>query len=188
MNILVIDNHPERAGILETALLDLGHAVVVRAPTNQRIHHLVSSFEPDVVIVDAQSPDRDMLEDIALTSDRSPRPIIFFAEDDDDDVIRRSIQAGVSAYIVDGLQPERVNTIVKVAISRFEAFQSLRGELQKTRDELSDRKVIDRAKGLLMHHRDCDEAAAFNAMRKMAMNKSVRLVDIAQDVISLFDS
>ena len=188
MNILVIDNQPERAKVIEEALTGIGHSVVVRTPDQTRIHQLVASFQPDVVIVDAQSPDRDMLEDVALTSDRNPRPIIFFAEDDDSEVIRQSIEAGVSAYIVDGLQPERVNTIIKVAISRFEAFQSLRGELKKTRDELADRKVIDRAKGLLMKHRNCDEEAAFSAMRKMAMNKSVRMVEIAHDVITLFES
>lgn len=187
MNILVIDQHLERAHILETALTALGYAVVIRSPDKHRIYQLVESFQPDVVIVDAQSPDRDMLEDVALTSDRTPRPIIFFAEDDDDTVIRDAIAAGVSAYIVDGLQASRVNTIIKVAISRFEAFQALRGELRKTRDELADRKVIDRAKGLLMKHRECDEAAAFGAMRKMAMNRKVRLVEIAQDILVLFD-
>lgn len=188
MNILVIDDQPERAVVLERALTDIGHQVVVRPPGRNSLHQLVLSFSPDVVIVDAQSPDRDMLEDVALASDRTPRPIIFFAEDDDSDVIRRSIEAGVSAYVVDGLKPERVNTIIKVAISRFNAHQSLRGELEKTRSELADRKLIERAKGLLMQHRQCTEAEAFGAMRSMAMKKKVRLSEVAQDVLSLFET
>jgi response regulator NasT len=186
MNILVIDQIAKRAETLEQALVKLGHNVMVRPPGKYAIYQMVESFQPDVVIVDADSPDRDTLEDVSVTSDRCPRPIIFFSDDEDDEVIRQSIQAGVSAYIVDGLQPNRVKTLLNVAISRFEQHQKLKGELQKTRDELADRKVIDKAKGLLMKHKECDEEAAFAAMRKMAMNKNIRLAEIAQDVIDLF--
>ena len=186
MNILIVDQIAGRAEPLEAALVELGHNVVVRPPGKYAIYQMVESFQPDVVIVDAQSPDRDTLEDVSMTTDRLPRPIIFFADDEDDDVIRQSIQAGVSAYIVDGLQPNRVKTLLNVAITRFEEHQRLKGELQKTRDELADRKIIDRAKGLLMKHKQCDEEAAFSAMRKMAMNKNVKLAEIAEDVIELF--
>lgn len=186
MNILIVDQIAGRAEPLEAALVDLGHNVVVRPPGKYAIYHMVESFQPDVVIVDAESPDRDTLEDVSMTTDRLPRPIIFFADDEDDDVIRQSIQAGVSAYIVDGLQPNRVKTLLNVAISRFEEHQKLKGELKKTRDELADRKIIDRAKGLLMKHKQCDEEAAFAAMRKMAMNKNVKLAEIAEDIIELF--
>lgn len=186
MNILIIDQIARRAEPLEQALRDLGHDVVVRPPGKYAIYQMVESFQPDVVIVDADSPDRDTLEDVSMTTDKAPRPIIFFADDEDDAVIRQSIQAGVSAYIVDGLQPSRVKTLLNVAISRFEEHQRLKGELVKTRNELADRKVIDKAKGLLMKHKECDEEAAFTAMRKMAMNKNVKLADIAQDIIDLF--
>ncbi|MDX1474625.1 MAG: ANTAR domain-containing protein [Reinekea sp.] len=186
MNILIIDQIAKRAEPLEQALRDLGHEVLVRPPGKYAIYKMVESFQPDVVIVDADSPDRDTLEDVSMTSDRLPRPIIFFANDEDDDVIRQSIQAGVSAYIVDGLQPSRVKTLLNVAISRLQEQQSLKAELKKTSYELSDRKIIDKAKGLLMKHKQCDEDAAFSAMRKMAMNKNVRLSEIAQDVIDLF--
>lgn len=186
MNILIIDQIESRAEPLKLALIDLGHQVLVRPPGRYAIYRLVESFSPDVVIVDAESPDRDMLEDVSITSDKLPRPIIFFAEDEDDRVVRQSIQAGVSAYVVDGLQPNRVKTLLNVAITRFEEHQRLKSELQKTRNELADRKVVDRAKGLLMKHKACDEDAAFNVMRKMAMNKGVKLVDIAQDMIDLF--
>lgn len=186
MNILLIDHIAKRAETLESALKKLGHDVLIRPPGKYAIYQMVESFQPDVVIVDAESPDRDTLEDVAVTSDRYPRPIIFFADDEDDEVIRQSIQAGVSAYVVDGLQPNRVKTLLNVAISRFDEHQKIKGELKKTRDELADRKIIDKAKGLLMKHKDCDEDAAFSAMRKMAMNKNVRLAEIAQDVIDLF--
>jgi response regulator NasT len=186
MNILLIDQIANRAKPLEVALTALGHQVVVRPSGKYTIYHMVETFQPDVVIVDADSPDRDTLEDVSATSDRYPRPIIFFATDEDDQVIRQSIQAGVSAYIVDGLQPSRVKTLLNVAISRFEEHQRLKGELLKTRNELSDRKILDKAKGLLMKHKQCDEDAAFSAMRKMAMNKNVKLAEIAQDVIDLF--
>ncbi len=186
MNILLIDQDINRAEPLEAALNGLGHNVLLRPPGKYAIYQMVESFQPDVVIVESDSPDRDTIEDVSLTSDKYPRPIIFFANDEDDDVIRQSIQAGVSAYIVDGLQAGRVKTLLNVAISRFEEHQKLKGELTKTRNELADRKVIDKAKGLLMKHKECDEDAAFSAMRKMAMNKNVRLADIAQDVIDLF--
>ena len=186
MNILIIDQIEKRAEPLEAALRELGHEVLVRPAGKYAIYKMVESFQPDVVIVDADSPDRDTLEDVSMTTDKLPRPIIFFAKDEDDDVIRKSIQAGVSAYIVDGLQPSRVKTLLNVAISRFEEHQRLKGELRKTRDELSDRKIIDKAKGLLMKHKQCDEDSAFSAMRKMAMNKNVRLAEIAQDVIDSF--
>ncbi|MEJ2042793.1 MAG: ANTAR domain-containing protein [Reinekea sp.] len=186
MNILIIDQIAGRAEPLEAALKDLGHNVIIRPPGKYAIYQMVESFKPDVVIVDAESPDRDTLEDVSLTSDRLPRPIIFFSDDEDDEVIRQSIQAGVSAYIVDGLQPSRVKSLLNVAISRFEEHQKLKGELKKTRNELAERKVIDRAKGLLMKHKQCDEESAFAAMRNMAMNKKVRLAEIAQDIIDLF--
>lgn len=186
MNILIFDHIAGRAGPLEKALTDLGHEVIVRPPGKYAIYQLVESFQPDVVIVDADTPDRDTLEDISMTSDKLPRPIIFFADDEDDEVIRQSIRAGVSAYIVDGLQPSRVKSLLNVAISRFEEHQLLKQELTRTRSELADRKVIDKAKGLLMKHKNCDEEAAFSAMRKMAMNKNQKLSEIAQDVIDLF--
>jgi len=186
MNILLIDQIAKRAEPLEDALKALGHQVVVRPPGKYAIYKMVETFQPDVVIVDADSPDRDTLEDVSVTSDKYPRPIIFFADDEDDEVIRQSIKAGVSAYIVDGLQPGRVKTLLNVAISRFEEHQRLKGELKKTRNELADRKIVDKAKGLLMKHKQCDEEAAFSAMRKMAMNKNVKLAEIAQDVIDLF--
>lgn len=186
MNILIIDHQQGRAEPLQQALVEQGHDVLVRPPGKLTLYKMVASFEPDVVIIDAQAPDRDTLEDIALTSDKHPRPILFFAEDDDESLIRQSIQAGVSAYVVDGLDPKRVKSLMTAAISRFEAFQQLRGELAQTRSELAERKIIDRAKGLLMKHKQCDEEAAFVAMRSMAMNKNVRLADVAQDIIDLF--
>ena len=186
MNILLIDQIVNQAEPLEAALTALGHQVVVRPAGKYTLYHMVETFQPDVIVVNAESPDRDLLADVCATSDRSPRPIIFFATDEDDQVIRQSIQAGVSAYIVDGLQPSRVKTLLTVAINRFEEHQRLKGELLKTRNELSDRKIIDKAKGLLMTHKQCDESAAFSAMRKMAMNKNVKLAEIAQEVIDLF--
>lgn len=188
MNILIIEDHPGLAHRLKAILSEQGHSIVVRAAHNQLLYQLILSFDPDMVIVSTQSPGEPLLDDIALAYDRSPRPIVMFTEDENDQAIQASVQAGVSAYITGAPEPGRVNTILKVATSRFKANQALHDELKQSRDELANRKIIDRAKGLLMQHRNCDETSAFNALRTMAMNKSTPMVDIAHEVISLLNS
>jgi len=147
----------------------------------------VEDHQPDIIIMDLDSPDRDTLENMSVLNQHNPKPIIMFADEDDSQVIEQAVQAGVSAYIVDGINPKRVKTILDVAIARFREYQALKNELEKTRNLLADRKTIDKAKGLLMKTKGLDEEQAYHAMRKMAMDQSKPLVTIADNILSVME-
>ena len=183
--VMLVDDTPARAAMLEQALTDCGFEVVCRMASAQGLMKQVAEHQPDVVIVDIESPDRDMLEHMTVLNQHLPKPVIMFAEQGDSNTIDRAIRAGVSAYVVDGLNPDRVRSIVDVAVARFREFQALRNELQQTRTRLADRQVIDKAKALLIQHRQMDEDEAYHAMRKLAMDRSQRLVDVANDIVSV---
>lgn len=183
--VMLVDDTPARAAMLEQALTDCGFEVVCRMASAQGLMKQVAEHQPDVVIVDIESPDRDMLEHMSVLNQHLPKPVIMFAEQGDSNTIDRAIRAGVSAYVVDGLNPDRVRSIVDVAVARFREFQALRNELQQTRTRLADRQVIDKAKALLIQHRQMDEDEAYHAMRKLAMDRSQRLVDVANDIVSV---
>ena len=182
---MLVDDTPARAAMLEQALTDCGFQVICRRASAQGLMKQVAEHQPDVVIVDIESPDRDMLEHMTVLNQHLPKPVIMFAEQGDSNTIDRAIRAGVSAYVVDGLNPERVRSIVDVAVARFREFQALRNELQQTRTRLADRQVIDKAKALLIQHRQMDEDEAYHAMRKLAMDRSQKLVDVANDIVSV---
>jgi response regulator NasT len=187
LKVLLVDEEPGRAAILERALLDAGYVLVSRLSSADRLAEHVAVSQPDIVIVDIDSPDRDCLENMALLSRSNPKPVIMFSDEDNEDTIASAIKAGVSAYVADGMNPERVRPIVQVAVARFREYQALKNELQKTRDQLADRKLIDKAKGLLMKHRNFNEDEAYHAMRKLAMERNQRLVDTARNVIEVFE-
>ncbi|WP_394673542.1 ANTAR domain-containing response regulator [Limnobacter sp.] len=187
LKVLLVDEEPGRAAILERALLDAGYVLVSRLSSADRLAEHVAVSQPDIVIVDIDSPDRDCLENMAVFSRSNPKPVIMFSDEDNEDTIASAIKAGVSAYVADGMNPDRVRPIVQVAVARFREFQALRNELQKTRDQLADRKLIDKAKGLLMKHRKFNEDEAYHAMRKLAMERNQRLVDTARNVIEVFE-
>jgi response regulator NasT len=151
------------------------------------IHDAVEQLRPDAVIVDSESPSRDTLEHLAVLSGRNPRPVVVFAEDDADDPMRRAMAAGVSAYVVAGLQPQRVASVLRVAIARFEQDRQLRVELAEARQQLTQRKVIDRAKGLLMKRQGLAEDEAYALLRKTAMDKGLKLAELAQRLVDAAD-
>ena len=183
---MLVDDQPARAALLEQALLDHRYQVIARLSSAAGLAEQVARLEPDVIIIDIESPDRDTLEHMASLHRENPHPVVMFAEEGDSNSIERAMRAGVSAYVVDGLNPSRVKTIVDVAIARFREYQALRRELEETRSQLADRKQIDRAKGLLMKHRSLSEEQAYNAMRKMAMDRSQRLAEVASNIIAVF--
>ncbi|MGB0664041.1 MAG: ANTAR domain-containing response regulator [Pontibacterium sp.] len=188
LDVLVIDDEPERCSALCTALNALGHRVVSRLDTTAGLNHSVATKSPDIVIIDMDSPDRDTLESMAAMSRNNPRPIVFFAEQaSDGKSISDAINAGVSAYIADGLDTERVTPIMETAIAQFNAFHSLRLELEKTRSQLTERKFIEKAKGMLMKHQGCDEEQAYKTLRKLAMDRGQKLVDVAKSVIDVLE-
>lgn len=187
LTVMLVDDQPARAALLEQALLDHSYKVIARLSSAEGLAGQVASLQPDVIIIDIESPDRDTLEHMASLHRDNPRPVVMFAEEGDTSSIERAMRAGVSAYVVDGLNPARVKTIVDVAVARFREFQALRRELEETRTQLADRKQIDRAKGLLMKQRGLDEQQAYNAMRKMAMDRGQRLAEVASNIIAVFD-
>ncbi len=182
---MLVDDEPARAALLERALTDTGFRVLGRIDPEEDLVAVVSRVQPDVTIVALDSPSRDTLEDMASLSRDNPHPIVMFTAENDVETMRAAMRNGVSAYIVDGLEPGRVRSIVDVAVARFREFQALREELDIARCELEDRRVLERAKRLLMAHRDMTEKQAYEALRKMSMDRSQRIVDVARNVIEI---
>lgn len=183
MRVLVVDESEERAAVLREGLVIAGHEVVASLSSPLELLRAVERLQPDVIVIDTESPTRDVLEHVVIVSQSSPRPIVMFATDTGGETIRDAVRAGVSAYVVDGLDAARVNTIVEVACARFEEFQRLKIELAEANLKLSERKLVERAKGLLMQSRGLSEHDAYHALRKLAMAKKQRLGDVAQQVI-----
>jgi len=183
MRVLVVDESEERAAVLRESLLMAGHEVIASLTSPLELLRAVEDLRPDVIVIDTESPTRDVLEHLVIVSQSSPRPIVMFATDRGGEKIRAAVRAGVSAYVVDGLDGTRVNTIVEVACARFEEFQRLKTELAAANLKLTERKLVERAKGLLMHSRGMSEDDAYHALRKLAMAKKLRLGDVAQQVL-----
>jgi response regulator NasT len=187
LRVLLIDDGAHRVALIRDELVRCGHEVVGVVESARMIHDGVEQLHPDVVIVDAESPSRDTLEHLATLSSRHPRPVVVFAEDEADDPLRRAMAAGVSAYVVAGLKPERLAAVLRVAIARFEQDRELREQLAQARQELSQRKVIDRAKGLLMKRHAIGEDEAYALLRKAAMDKGLKIVEVAQRLLDVAD-
>ncbi len=182
--ILLVDAVTERADALAQTLAAGGHRVITHHGESGDLATAVARIEPDVVIIDVDTPDRDMLEDMHIIDRERPRPILVFTQDDNPDYIRAAVRAGVSAYVVGDLDSRRVLPLLDVAIARFEQFQNLRRELVDARTALADRKPIERAKGLLMKQRGMDEEMAYSALRRMAMERNLKLVELARSLIA----
>jgi response regulator NasT len=187
MRVLVVDEFEERAEILREGLRQAGCEVAASLSSPVTLLETVESEKPDVIVIDTASPSREVLEHLAIVTQRIPRPIVMFANDGAPATIRNAVRAGVSSYVVDGLDPARLGTIVEVAVARFENFQALRGQLAAANLRLAERKLVDRAKGLLMKGRSLDEQAAYAMLRKMAMDRKLKLAEVAQRVIDAAD-
>jgi response regulator NasT len=185
LRVLLIDADSGRAALLKQALRDGGYEVVAHIGQCTSLLAEVARHDPDMIIIDTDSPDRDTLESMRTLHHMQPRPVVMFSADDERAVVERAIRAGVSAYIVDGLNGRQVKPAIEVAIARFREYQALRDELAKTRSSLEERKVIERAKGLLMARRNIDEEAAYQALRKLAMDRGQKLADVARSVIDV---
>ena len=184
LTVLLIDDCPERVGLLKDTLSESGYHVVAVVEPGLDLYRVFARYEPDIVIVDMDSPDRDTFEHMRSISSSNPRPIVMFASDDDQATIKRAVASGVSAYVVDNLSTRRVRPVIDAAIARFEQFQSLRTELDAARTSLEERKIIEKAKGVLMQRKNLDEPAAYRAMQKMAMDRNCKLVDLAKSLIA----
>ncbi len=184
LTILVIDDNPVRSAILEEGLREAGHVNVVRLDTTHELLRRIWQIDPDVVLIDLADPSRDVLEQMFQVSRMVKRPIAMFVDQSDTSMIEAAVDAGVSAYIVDGLKKERVKPILDMTVSRFNAFDRLSRQLDEARSELAERKLIERAKGILMKSRGIAEEEAYGMLRKTAMNEKKKLSEIAQSVVT----
>lgn len=184
LTILVVDENAIRASIIEEGLNEAGHVNVQVVHEMQGVARLIETMDPDVIIIDIENPNRDMMEHMFQLTRSISRPIAMFVDRSDRDAIEAAVEAGVSAYVVDGLKKERIKPILDMAVSRFNAFSRLQRELAEARSALEERKVIERAKGILMKMRGLSEEQAFALLRQTAMNEKKKLADIAQSVVT----
>lgn len=184
LKILVIDENPVRLAILEAGLREAGFANVVHLANTTGLLDQVYKIDPEVILIDLENPSRDVLEQMFQVSRIVRRPIAMFVDQSDRGTIEAAVDAGVSAYIVDGLKKERVKNILDLCISRFNAFSRLQDELDRTKSALEDRKIVDRAKGILMKAKGLSEDNAYALLRKTAMNEKRKIADVAQSVIT----
>jgi response regulator NasT len=187
LRIMLVDQDSARSAILEQALQDAGHQVVARIKHGHNLLRELKECLPDIIIMDLEAPGRDTLEQMREISRDQPRPIVLFSNKRDSDYIRQAVQAGVSAYVVDGLSQERIMPIVEVAMARFREFEALKRELQETKTLLADRKVVDKAKGILMQRKGLSEDEAYQLLRKTAMSRNMRIADVARTLLALED-
>src|SRR6266478_7151119 len=182
--IVIVDESPIRAAILEEGLREAGFTGVVHISEMHSLLARIYALDPDVILIDLENPSRDVLEQMFQVSRAVKRPIAMFVDQTDAASIQASVDAGVSAYIVDGLKKERIKSILDLCISRFNAFSRLQTELEQTRSALAERKVIDRAKGILMTVKNLSEDAAYALLRRTAMNENRKIAEVAQSVIT----
>ena len=182
--IVIVDESPIRAAILEEGLLEAGFAGVVHINEMQSLLSRIYALDPDVILIDLENPSRDILEQMFQVSRAVRRPIAMFVDQSDSASIQASVDAGVSAYIVDGLKKERIKPILDLCISRFNAFAKLQEELERAKSALEDRKVIDRAKGILMKLKGLTEDEAYVLLRSTAMREKKKIGEIAQSILT----
>ncbi len=185
--ILDIDENRLRASIIEAGLRETGHDNVTVVHDISGVARTIAEINPDVIVIDLENPNRDVLENMFQLSRAVKRPIAMFVDRSDRASIEAAVDAGVSAYVVDGLRQERVKPILDMAISRFNAFSRLARELEEARSELENRKLIERAKGILMTSKGLSEEAAYALLRKTAMNQNRKIAEIAQSLIMAAD-
>jgi two-component system, response regulator / RNA-binding antiterminator len=184
LKIVIVDKNPVRAAILEDGLREAGHVHVVRIDETSHLLARIYAVDPDVILIDLENPSRDVLEQMFQVSRAVKRPVAMFVDQSDSASIEAAVDAGVSAYIVGGMRKERVQNILDLCISRFNAFARLQDELERTRTALDERKAIDRAKGILMKAKNLTEQDAYALLRRTAMNENKKIADVAQSVIT----
>ena len=181
--LLVYDMHPSDDTV-KHALESSGHQVVEQIHVEQELLPCIERCSPDVLVLDVRIPNKHVFLEVSAVNRICPLPVVLFSELDLQDLAEQAVDSGVNAYVVDGFGPQRIAPIIKVAMARFSKEQDLKRELAETKQALVDRKTLDRAKGIIMRHRDCSEEEAYGVLRKQAMDRNLRLVDVANGVIS----
>lgn len=187
LRVLLVNDTEKPIGELRAALQAAGYVVLEEVAAADALLKAVESQQPDAVIIDVDSPSRDTLEQLAVMHRHAPRPVVMFSADGDDQLIRAVVAAGVTAYVVDGMTPARMAPILQVALARFEQQAHIRRQLGDVQKQLADRKLIDKAKGLLVEKRGMSEADAYASLRQLAMRQGQKLVDVARQVIAMAD-
>lgn len=183
LKVLLFDDGSATAPLLREAAETAGCVIVGEVRSALRLPEAVQRLAPDAVLIDIGSPGRDVLEQIVITTRDEPRPILMFTADGSDAAIEAALQAGVSAYVVDGIDSARLRSILRVAITRFRVDRGLREKLDAAEQRLAERRLIDRAKGLVMQHHRLGEDEAYHRLRRIAMQRGVRLVDVAREIV-----
>ena len=184
LSIVVVEPDRDRAELIAASLAHAGDYNIHTVAESSRLARTIAEYNPDVVLIDVASPSRDALEELALASGPMDRPVAMFVDQSDDGLTKAAIEAGLSAYVVNGLRADRLKPVLDAAITRFHMFQNMRKELEATKKALEERKVIDRAKGILMKARGLDEDAAYALLRKTAMDQGSKVVDVAQALVT----
>jgi len=185
LRVLLIDDTPRKVGRLRTALIEAGFDVIEESRLTIDLQERMETLRPDVVLIDTDSPGRDVMEQVVMVSRDQPRPIVMFTNDKDPELMRQAIRAGVSAYIVEGIQAQRLKPILDVAMARFESDQAIRAQLQARERQLVERKRIELAKGILMKMRSCSEKDAYTLMRRQAMSRQQKLIQVAEQIVAM---
>lgn len=187
IKIMLVDDHLERAASVEEKLTSAGFIVLCRLPTTTGLLHQIEQHQPDMVLIDLQSPGRDVLESLSVLSHHNPKPVVMFTEEDDPAYIEAAVDAGVTAYLMDELNPKRVKPIIDLAIAQFKSYQSLRQALDEAQRKLANQSIIEKAKVLLMKKHNIDENKAHKTLRTLSMDTNQSLPDAAKSVIELME-
>ncbi|HEY8623070.1 MAG TPA: ANTAR domain-containing protein [Casimicrobiaceae bacterium] len=185
LRVMLVDDTQKDVSLLKEALDAAGYQVVAEERSPSGLLERVGEVRPDVIIIDTDSPSRDVLEQLVIVSRDDPRPIVMFTDDANSETIKAAIKAGVTAYIVAGMQSERLKPILEVAQARFDADRALRDELKDALGRLAERKIIEKAKGIVMQQKQITEEQAYQLMRKLAMDRNVKLLDVARQLLDV---
>lgn len=185
MKVMLIEESISTDSILYQTLTDEGHDVLVKVGYQDDLFRKASDINPDMIVVNVESTDEEMLSQLKYINDTYPKPIVIFSETGDNKIITTAVEVGVSAFIVDGLTATRIKPVLDVALARFNSNIALRQELEKTKENLANRKTIEKAKGIILKQRHCTEDEAYNLLRKLAMDRNQKLADVAKSVIEV---
>lgn len=185
LRVIIIDADAARRALLVENLVATGCQVFEYEAISLQTIDQLPGLKPDVIVIDVDSPDRDMLEHVCVISRNQPRPIVLFTDDEDETKIKQAIRAGVTSYVVKGIEPARIKPILQVAMTRFEEHETLKRDLADAQQQLAERKLIERAKGIVMKQKGVDEHVAYHLLRKLAMERNARMVDVAAQVVDL---
>lgn len=187
LSVMLVDDQPERSAMVEQALLAAGLNVTSSIPSASGLLFQMQQHQPDIILIDLDSPDRDVLESLSLIHAHNPMPVVMFSKEDDPDFISQAVQSGVTAYQLDTVSPTKVKPVIDLAMAQFKAFQTIKQELDTTRTQLADRKIIEKAKGMLMRVHNVSEEEAFSTLRSLAMETNQKLAVTAHSLVTMLE-